>query len=498
MRTGILDSLVINLHSGEVMRIVSIFVVLSCCLITSTAFADEITELKAQIRELKEQIKEQNERTSGLTQTVTDLKNTIGLQQKEINSLKKAANPTPAAPAETPLPVSVSSAGAVTQEQVQKLNNKVDQIAEAQKKTFIDEFNPNIKAVGETLLGYRTGSSTDTKANKRPAGFDIYQRSMELDVAASIDQFARGYVIINGSADSSTSDAEVDVKEAAIQTTSLPWDLTLTAGRFFGEFGKLAQIYDHALPFVPRPLVLERFIGGESQTDGAQISWRLPIKQYVKLTAGLGDKFGNPPNNPGTFRDADGLNYFGHLSTYFDLPQDWHMEIGISGLINPRTKDRGGALTQPDGNTLTEKERRLAGADFSLCYTPLKNDLSHSLTWGNEVLYSNNRYDDKPIIGNDFYESVRSVGLYSYLAYRIDPHWTIGFLLDFCESDQNNQDRTAAFSPYLTYAFSPWNQLRLEYGHTVHSSASPDKDGDAIFLQWVWSLGSHSGGWKPR
>ena len=61
---------------------------------------------------------------------------------------------------------------------------------------------------------------------------------MELNIAASVDPFAKGYAVINASADSQTGEANVEVEEAALQTTSLPWNLELKAGRFFGEFGQ--------------------------------------------------------------------------------------------------------------------------------------------------------------------------------------------------------------------------------------------------------------------
>ena len=93
----------------------------------------------------------------------------------------------------------------------------------------------------------------------------MFQRSVELNVAASVDPFAKGYAVINASADPATGEATLGVEEAALQTTSLPWNLELKAGRFFGEFGRLAYIHDHELPFVNRPLVLDQYIGGESQ-----------------------------------------------------------------------------------------------------------------------------------------------------------------------------------------------------------------------------------------
>ena len=116
----------------------------------------------------------------------------------------------------------------------------------------------------------------------------MFQRSVEMDLSASVDPFAKGYAVINASADAVTGEMALGVEEAALQTTSLPWNLELKAGRFFGEFGRLSYIHDHELPFVNRPLVLDQYIGGESRTDGLQVNWLLPVEHYVSLTTGAG------------------------------------------------------------------------------------------------------------------------------------------------------------------------------------------------------------------
>jgi len=470
------------------MRTAFVFILFIFCLTINTAFADEMSELKDQVK--------------ALTQTVQSLQTNVEQQQKEINSLKEAPSQPATIAVQASTPASTLPAGVATQEQIQELNTKVDKVVEAQKKTLPSEFNPSIGVVGETLFSYRSRSNNETSSD-RPGGFDVNQRSVELNLAASVDPFATGYAVINASADSASGDANLQVEEAAIQSTSLPWNLTLKGGRFFGEFGRLAYIHDHELPFVNRPLALDQYIGGESQTDGAQVSWLLPIEHYVNLTVGAGDKFGDPQNNPGGFRSSGELNYFGRLSTYFDLTPDWQVETGLSGLINPHTDDRGGTLTQPNGSTLTEKERRLAGIDFSLRYVPLRNNQFQSFTWGNEVLYSDNRYrfnpDGIPNSGDEYSKSVGSVGLYSYLAYKMDRQWTSGLLFDFVENQQNKHDQTSAYSAFVTYAISHWNQLRLQYTHTDHhDSVFNLRNDDAIYLQWTWIIGSHSHGWQQR
>ena len=149
--------------------------------------------------------------------------------------------------------------------------------------------------VGETIFAYRSQGSMVTGSD-RPGGCDVNQRSVELNVAASVDPFAKGYAVIDASADPIYRRGRSLVSRGAIQTTSLPYNLELKAGRFFGEFGRLSYIPDHELPLVNRPLVLDQYIGGESKTDGAQLNCLLPIEHYVSLTMGVGNHFGHRTN----------------------------------------------------------------------------------------------------------------------------------------------------------------------------------------------------------
>ena len=393
----------------------------------------------------------------------------------------------------------------VTPEQIERLNEKVNQVAEAQKKVLPSEFNPAIGLVGETVFSYRSRGN-DKTGSDRPGGFDVWQRSVELNVAAAIDPFAKGYVVANASADAATGEATLGIEEAALQTTALPGNLELKAGRFFGEFGRLSYIHDHELPFVNRPLVLDQYIGGESQSDGVQVNWLVPGPQYISVTAGVGDHFGGDspnPGNPGSFRAFDGLNFWGRSSTYFDLTSNWQLETGVSGLFNPQTEDRGGALLQPDGiSTLTEKARSLVGLDMKVSYVPLQNNQFESFTWGTEVLHSDNRYlsdtDGQPNSGDEFTENVGSFGMYSYVSYKWSREWSAGFLFDWVQSDQNHNEVTTAYSPFVTYALSHWNQLRLQYTHTEPNAATGERPDDAIYLQWAWIIGAHSHGWQQR
>ena len=472
-------------------------------LFSSSVFAETLED---RLRTLEETLKKQQETIQELKALEENLRiqeQTIAEQRKLIEELKaEIKQARPSAPPEG-VAVSQTPAAEQMQQQVQELKGQVEQVVEAQRKVLPSEFNPSIGLVGETIFSYRSRGSSQTGSD-RPGGFDVFQRSVELNAAASVDPFAKAYVVANASADAQTGESTFNIEEAAIQTTSLPWNLELKAGRFFGEFGRLSYIHDHELPVVNRPLVLDQYIGGESRTDGAQINWLLPVEHYVSLTLGFGNQFGGdvPPNNVGDYRTPGGWNYWGRLSTYFDLTPDISLEPGISGLWNPKTQDHGGPFPQPDGNTFTERERRLVGADLALTWKPLRNNQFQSLTWGTEVLYSDNRYDVTDPSGNALPStSVPSWGLYSYLAYKFHRQWTTGFLFDWVENLQNNKAKTYAYSPYITWALSHWNQLRLQYTYTAPNAAAAAyglHSDNAVYLQWAWIIGSHAHGWQQR
>ena len=477
-------------------RIVS-YIVLAVVL-SSPAFA---VDLESRLNGMEETLKRQEQaiqELKALQNTVKIQEQTISEQRKLIDELKAGIKPaetsdTPAAAAKEP------ETSNPIQQQVKELKETVNQVVEAQKKEIPSVFNPSIGLVGETVLSYRSKGSGQTGSD-RPGGFDAFQRSVELNLAASVDPFAKAYAVINASVDSATGESTAAVEEAAIQTTSLPWNLTAKVGRFFGEFGRLSYIHDHELPFVNRPLALDQYIGGESRTDGLQINYLLPIPHYVSLTVGAGNQFGGdvPPNNVGNFRQASGLNYWGRASTYFDLTPDVSLEPGISGLWNPKTTDRGGAFLQPDGSSFTERERRLLGADFVFAWRPLRNNQFQTITWGTELLYSDNRYDVTSPDGTLSGKSIGSLGLYSYIAYKFHRQWTTGFLFDWMENAQNKSDKTSAYSAFITWDMGHWDQLRLQYTYTDHNPVSGLRPDNAVYLQWAWIIGSHSHGWQQR
>jgi hypothetical protein len=135
-------------------------------------------------------------------------------------------------------------------------------------------------------------------------------------------------------------------------------------------------------------------------------------------------------------------------------------------------------------------------------YKPLRNNQFQSVIWGTEVLHSGNGYDVTPTAGGavfrPFSQSVDSYGMYSYLTYKWSREWSAGFLFEYVEDAWNSADKTVAYSPYITWALSHWNQLRLQYTYTEPNALSGLRPDNAVYLQWAWIIGSHAHGWQQR
>src|SRR5437867_9344725 len=262
--------------------------------------------VRAQSEELRRELE-------AMRKQLKQMQDQLEKQQKLIDKLSAEK----AAPAAPPAAVTAKPPAARTAEEAaadeERLKREVTehimqrlrpQLAAA-NKTFPSQFNPAIGLIIDTVGSY--GSKTRG---------DFQFRAAELGVSASVDPFARGYAIITGSPDG------FDVEEAAIVTTSLPYNLTVKGGRFFADFGRLSKFHDHDLPFVNRPTVLDQYVGGESQADGIEGSWLLPIsQQYLTLTAGAYNKIGaeNERVDNTVSRNFSEFTYLGKAFSFFPI-----------------------------------------------------------------------------------------------------------------------------------------------------------------------------------
>jgi hypothetical protein len=419
-------------------------------------------QLRRDLEIMKEQMRQMEEK--------------IRQQEDAIEKLSPPAAPPVAAPA--PAPPAAGDREQLKQEVREEVLRDLQPQLSAASKTFPSQFNPAIGLIIDTAFAYR-----------QHEGNNFEFRSAELGLSASVDPFVRGYAILNGTSDG------FEVEEAALVTTSLPYNLTIKGGRFFADFGRLSKFHDHDLPFVNRPVALDRFVGGESRADGVEVSYLLPIEQYVTLTAGMYNKLGadNDRVDDTVPRDLGRFTYLGRAATFLSLSDAHSIDVGVSYAYTPTVANEEKA------------NRHLAGIDITYRYIPLGQASYRGLVWGTEVLFNR---ENRPVGGfptdptippPTVFERNNAWGVYSYLEARLSRRFYPGFLFDYAQALDPGVGDTKAYSPYLTIWLSEFQRLRLQYTY-LDQPGVPQQPAHAnqFFVQWTAVLGSHVHGFRDR
>jgi hypothetical protein len=372
------------------------------------------------------------------------------------------------------------------EQQLQKALSRIDQLEKEKsaEAARVGQVEKSVQAVrsAPSILNPAIGMAIDAVAEQRArAGGDFNFRAAELGISASIDPYARAYAFISGSKEG------VEVEEAAMVTTSLPWNLQARAGRFFADFGRLAKFHPHEYAFVNSPLSLERIVGGESQADGVELSYLFPTPFFLRGTVGGYNKLGaeNERIDQTKSRAWSRFTYLGRLQTYFDVHDNHSLELGTSLAFTPSIR----IPADPHGGT-----RTLTGVDLTYRYQPLASTLYQGLTIGAEFFGNSERLERA-----SGFERMFAPGGYAYAEAKINREWSAGFLYDNAPSVASPGKKTHGYSPFVTWNLSEFNRLRFQYSYLDDSVREEKLErGNQFFLQWTTALGAHTHGFRTR
>lgn len=385
-------------------------------------------------------------------------------------------------------------------EAMKKMAARIEELEKerATNAVRVDQVEKSTKALqsAPSALNPAIGMAIDATAEHRAkTGGDFNFRAAEIGISASIDPYARGYAFFTGSREG------VEVEEAAMVTTSLPWNLQARGGRYFADFGRLAKFHPHEYAFVNTPLSLERMVGGESKADGVEVNYLFPTPFFLRATLGGYNKLGaeNDRVDDSKPRTWSRFTYLGRLNTYFDLGDNHSVELGSSLAFTPSVR-----LSDTNGS-----DRSLSGIDLTYRYQPLDSALYRGFTWGSELFFNSERrpfeievpsVDDPSILEAQTVSKRRfSVGGYTYGELKLNRNWSTGFLFDYAPSIDNPAKKTKSYSPFITWNLSEFNRLRLQYSYFDDKvRAEKNERGNQIFLQWTTVLGSHTHGFRTR
>lgn len=363
-----------------------------------------------------------------------------------------------------------------TKNRLKSLEERLNKIEGAPAKTSLSAYNP---AMGMAL------DFTYNHTNNKP---NLNFRAAEVNIEAPIDPFLKGWAILVG------SQGGVEAEEAALQTTALPLNLTVTGGRMFASFGRLAHFHNHELPVIERPRSLDTFIGGEPQADGVEASYLFPTPFYLNAIAGAYNKIGgeNARAVNATARSLDSFTYLGRLSSYADIGDDHNLELGVSAAWTPKRF----VMSNSTGiETRKNTWRSLGGVDFTYRYQPAQGGLYKGAVWATEVMVNNERrFDPATNLPTD---RVRAFSGFSYIQLKLSRRWRPGVMVDLTEDLDAARALTRTYTGFLTWDITEFQRLRLSYSKTADNLPA-GLGSHTIGLQWTGVLGHHVHGFRDR
>lgn len=337
---------------------------------------------------------------------------------------------------------------------------------------YFQSFNPDVSVIGDF-----TYHATDTKGEEFRNQFQM--RQAELAFSASLDPYARGDFFFH--VEQENGEWHIGLCEGYMTLLTLPIDgLQAKVGKFKVDFGKVNKLHLHNLPWVDYPNMITNYLGGEGMSEpGISASYLIPNpwNKYIELT---GQVVNN--RNGVSFAGTAGtsLVYLGHLKLFHDINEESTIELGTS----IATGSNNSGLGRYGTNMTT-----LEGVDLTYKWRPLKQGLYKSLTFQNELLFSqHNRpfFDD----GTDIIDAkdITSWGGYSSLQYQLAKQWSVFGRYDFSEFPLTSSLRENAYSTGITFAQSEYCFWRLQFKHTDRNF---DKDANEVWLQCDFGLGPH-------
>jgi hypothetical protein len=347
-------------------------------------------------------------------------------------------------------------------------------------------FNPAISIV---LNGSYSGHTLDPDAYWR-SGFPLVGEGVpsargfslgesEISFAANIDdKFFGQLTVAMGGEDGGT---EVGVEEAFVETTALPNNLSVRAGRFFSNVGYLNSHHAHTDKFFDRPLPYQAFLGNQYGDDGVQLRWVAPTDVFLELGGELfrGENFpaGGAANGGNGVRTL-----FAHVGG--DISDESSWLAGLSA-IDARAD---GAEDGFSGDT------RLLIADATWKWAPGGNVKDGGVTLRGEYFQ-----EDRDGAWIDPEDATRVLpwngkrdGAYAEAVWRINRRWEAGYRYDWLSGldagpfgdDFDPVRHTVA----LTWLNSEFSLLRLQLSH---DRPNGDDSDDAFTLQYQFNLGAH-------
>lgn len=334
----------------------------------------------------------------------------------------------------------------------------------------------------------------------------------EIAISAPIDDMFFGKVTMV--LDEHEGETEVELEEAFIQTTAMPYDLSFRAGRFLSNVGYLNGKHTHTDSFADRPLVYRAFMNGHYYDDGARLSWLVPTDTYIEL----GTEVFKGATMP-AYSDGDGIgahSLFVKTGGDFNESNSWQLGASYIGFKNDEEfcTSHDHSEDEHEPHALEDEHGEVFGAcDFSgdkdyyivdatWKWAPNGNYKYQNFTLSAEYFFVEEKgelhhEEEHEEHLNVFAEEphheeldAEHSGYYVSGVYQFTPNWAAGLRYSEIDFEEPYSDgfKPKVATAMLEYRHSHFSTVRLQYSQDKSVENFTD---DQITLQFNMALGAH-------
>ncbi|MEW6998235.1 hypothetical protein AADZ86_11065 [Colwelliaceae bacterium BS250] len=345
----------------------------------------------------------------------------------------------------------------------------------------------------------------------------------EISISAPIDDMFFGKLTM--ALDDHEGETEIELEEAFVQTTAMPYDLSIRVGRFLSDIGYLNGKHNHTDSFADRPLVYRAFLNGHYYDDGARLSWLAPTDMYLEFGSEI-FKGGKMP----AYTEGDGIgaySVFAKTGGDFNLSNSWQLGASFLAMDNDTEhcsshgheegEHEEGEHDEADGHVEDEHES-FGACDFSgdkeyfmvdavWKWAPNGNYKYQNFTLAAEYFQVSEKGElhhdeheeheelEPQLVGSilaDEHENidVEHKGFYVSGVYQFAQNWAAGLRYSQIDFDEPYSDgfKPKVSTAMIEYRHSHFSTVRLQYNQ---DKSTEDMNDDQITLQFSMSLGAH-------
>jgi hypothetical protein len=323
----------------------------------------------------------------------------------------------------------------------------------------------------------RAGFPVVAGAGPGADGFSLGES--EVSFASNIDDKFYGQLTLT--AESEDGQDHIGVEEAFIDTTSLPANFSIRAGRFYSNIGYLNSHHAHTDNFFDRPLAYQAFLGNQYGDDGVQVRWVAPTSFFMEFGGEL-FRGENYPSGGAQHQGVGTRTLFAHVGGDVGVENSW-----LAGVSMLKTRTAGGE-DGFDGDTT------LYIADGTWKWAPNGNTKDGGVTLRGEYFLDDRDglfIDPTDPLVTSLWNGQRH-GAYLEGVWRLNRTWDVGYRYDKLWADTEGPF-ASPFDPYrhtleATWRNSEFSLVRLQLSH---DKPNADDSDNAVTVQYQTSLGAH-------